>query len=286
MLDDPGHPDLPTDPARHACAIAADAVHRAAGAASQGFALPGAQGIAAECGAGRKRRQRREAAAVAVHALLGEPLAPMQLLACCLEAESAVAGRHLDNLAPSLLGGVVTILGTDPPDVSPVPVRTAPWFAMAHPHLQVRTADARAVLPESVSRATMIAQLASVSALVTALAAGDFALLGRALVDRRGARPSTASTGVRARTRGRARGRRGGWIILWQRPHHVRGMCNASGGHGGGNRHARRVHGDRCGVRYARRHDRHGGCAMAAGQGARRARAERLMSSDHAGATA
>ncbi len=182
VLEDPGHPDLPTDPARHSCAIAAQAVLRACGAERHGLALHVHKGLPLSAGQGGSAASA-VAAAVAVHALLGEPLDDMTLLACCLEAEAAVAGRHLDNLAPSLLGGVITILGTDPPDVARVPVRTAPWFALAYPHITVRTADARAVLPQFVPRSTMVAQLASVCALVTALAIGDIELLGRSLVD-------------------------------------------------------------------------------------------------------
>lgn len=182
VIEAPGHATLPTDPTRHACGIAADAVRRAAGAPNEGFVLRVTKGLPLSAGQGGSAASA-VASAVAVHALLGEPLSPMQLLACCLEAESAVAGRHLDNLAPSLLGGVITILGDDPPDVAPVPVHTMPWFALAHPHLAVRTAEARAVLPDFVPRQTLVAQLASVSALVTALASGDLALLGRSLVD-------------------------------------------------------------------------------------------------------
>jgi homoserine kinase len=182
VLEDPGHPALPTDPAQHAAAIAADAVRRACGAPGIGFALRVHKGLPLAAGQGGSAASA-VAAAVAVHALLGEPLDPMTLLACCLEAESAVAGRHLDNLAPSLLGGVVTVLGTDPCDAVRVPVASAPWFALAHPHIAVRTAEARAVLPELLPRATCIAQLASVAALVTAFASGDLALLGRSLVD-------------------------------------------------------------------------------------------------------
>jgi homoserine kinase len=182
VLEEPGHPDLPTDPARHACAIAADAVRRACGEAAAGLALRVHKGLPLAAGQGGSAASA-VAAAVAVHALLGEPLDAMTLLGCCLEAESAVAGRHLDNLAPSLLGGVVTVLGTDPCDAVRVPVARAPWFALAHPHRAVRTAEARAVLPQFLPRATCIAQLASVSALVTALASGDLALLGRSLVD-------------------------------------------------------------------------------------------------------
>jgi homoserine kinase len=182
VLDDAGHPNLPTDPARHACAIAADAVRRACGVPHFGVALRVIKGLPLSAGQGGSAASA-VAAAVAVHALLGEPLDQMTLLACSLEAESVVAGRHLDNLAPSLMGGVVTVLGTDPCDAVRVPVRHAPWFALAYPHITVRTADARTVLPQFVPRATAIAQLASVSAMVTAFASGDLALLGRSLVD-------------------------------------------------------------------------------------------------------
>jgi homoserine kinase len=182
VLEEPGHPALPTDPARHACAIAADAVRRACGRPDVGFVLRVQKGLPLSAGQGGSAASA-VAAAVAVHALLAEPLDTMTLLACCLEAESAVAGRHLDNLAPSLLGGLVTVLGTDPCDAVRVPVHTAPWFALAHPHIAVRTAEARAVLPDALPRSTCIAQLASVSAMVTAFASGDLALLGRSLVD-------------------------------------------------------------------------------------------------------
>ena len=182
VLEDPGHPSLPTDPARHACAIAADSVRRACGQPHAGVALRVSKGLPLSAGQGGSAASA-VAAAVAMHALLGEPLSESQLIACCLDAEAAVAGRHLDNIAPSLLGGVITILSNDPPDVARVPVHTAPWFAMAYPHITVRTADARSVLPDFVPRSMLIAQLASVSALVTALGAGDFGLMGRALVD-------------------------------------------------------------------------------------------------------
>jgi homoserine kinase len=48
----------------------------------------------------------------------------------------------------------------------------------------MRTADARAALPLTVSRDVAIHQMAQVAAMVAALYSGDLALLGRALEDR------------------------------------------------------------------------------------------------------
>ena len=62
------------------------------------------------------------AGAVAVNALLGAPLDRHALLEACLVAEETVAGRHLDNIAPSLLGGIVLIRSIDPIDIVQLPV--------------------------------------------------------------------------------------------------------------------------------------------------------------------
>lgn len=189
-IESAGHPELPTDPARNACAIAARAVLDRAvgiyGGEEKGIALRVRKGLPLSAGQGGSSASA-VAAAVAANQLIvqagGDPLDRVGLLQASLEAESVVAGRHLDNVASSLMGGVICVRGIDPPDVTNVPVRMELWFALAHPAVRVRTADARAVLPPSYTRDTLIAQLASVASLVTALTTGDVALFGRALVD-------------------------------------------------------------------------------------------------------
>jgi len=186
LVVDAGHPDLPSDPSQNACAIAARAVLERAVGIEQGIALRTIKGLPLAAGQGGSSASAI-AAAVAVNQLVvmrgGDGLDRVGLLQAGLEAEATVAGRHLDNVASALMGGVICVRGIDPPDVSHVPVRMDLWFALAHPSIRVRTADARAVLPLSFPRATMIAQLASVASLVNALCIGDHALFGRSLVD-------------------------------------------------------------------------------------------------------
>lgn len=183
-----GHPDLPTDPTRHASAIAADAVLAAARALGVAQPMPGLQltlrkrlplsggqgGSAASAVAG----------AVATNALLGAPLDDDPLLQCALAAEAAVAGRHLDNIAPALLGGIVLVRSLDPIDVVRLPVPDGLRIVLAHPDQRLATADARRVLPAEVPRAVVIHQMAQVAAMVAACFEGDLALLGRAIDDR------------------------------------------------------------------------------------------------------
>lgn len=183
---DPGHPDLSPDPSRHACAIAAHAVLHRTPHITRGVALSVRKGLPLSAGQGGSGASA-VAAVVAVNQLIiragGDALDRSGLLATSLVAESQVAGRHLDNLAASLLGGVICVRAIDPPDVSNVPANVPLWFALAHPDIRLRTADARAVLPLSYSRETLVAQMASVASLVTGLARGDLSLIGRSIVD-------------------------------------------------------------------------------------------------------
>jgi homoserine kinase len=183
VVRDPGHPDLPSDPARHTAALAAKEVVRRANAGAIGLALTVRKGLPLAGGQGGSAASA-VAGAVAANHLLGSPLHCTALLAACLEAEAAVAGRHADNVAPSLLGGIVLVRTTDPPDVVRLPVPADLWVALVHPDQRLRTRDSRAVLPLEIPLATALHQAAQVSAIVAALAADDYALLGRALDDR------------------------------------------------------------------------------------------------------
>lgn len=181
-----GHPNLPTDPSRHASAIAAREVLERTGLGQHGVTLSVTKGLPLSGGQGGSAASAI-AAAVAVNVLVSDagadPLDTNALLSAALVAESTVAGRHLDNLAPSLLGGVCCIRSIDPPDVSRIAVNVPIYIALAHPEIAVRTADARAVLPQFIPREMLIAQLANVAALVAALNSGDLELLGRAMSD-------------------------------------------------------------------------------------------------------
>ena len=180
---EPGHPDLPTDPRRHTAALAAREVLHRAHVGNVGLVLTVRKGLPLSGGQGGSAASA-VAGAVAVNQLLGSPLDCDTLLAACLEAEATVAGRHADNVAPSLLGGLGLVRTTAPPDIVRLPVPADLWVALVHPDQRLRTRDSRAVLPLDVPLATALYQAAQVSAIVAALATGDYALLGRALDDR------------------------------------------------------------------------------------------------------
>ena len=183
VISDAGHEAIPTDADRNTVGIAAREVLRRAGAERVGVRLRVIKGLPLSGGQGGSAASAA-AAAAAVNALLGSPLGPTELLAARLTAGEAVAGRHADNVAPALLGGLVLVRSLDPLDVVPLPTPDDLRVVVAHPAYEMRTADARAVLPASVDRATALAQLANVAALVGALATANYPLLRRAVEDR------------------------------------------------------------------------------------------------------
>jgi homoserine kinase len=183
---DPGHPELPSEAERHASGLAALAVLRRVGqggSRGRGIGLSVRKGLPLSGGQGGSAASA-VAGAVAVNALLGDPLGRRELIEACLDAEEAVAGRHADNIAPSLLGGLVLIRSMDPLDAVRLPVPPDLHIVLAKPAQRMRTADARAVLPREVPRAVALHQAAQVAALVAALALEDWELLARSVDDR------------------------------------------------------------------------------------------------------
>lgn len=183
-IADPGHPELPTDPHRHAAAIAASAVLRVAGGRPrQGLVMRVRKDLPLAGGQGGSAASA-VAGAVAMNVLLGGPLDEDALLSAALEAEATVAGRHADNVAPALLGGVVLVRSIDPLDVVRLSFPPDLRVVLVQPQQRLRTAESRVVLPSQITRELFIRQSANIAAMVSAFASGDLALLARALDDR------------------------------------------------------------------------------------------------------
>jgi homoserine kinase len=104
-------------------------------------------------------------------------------MTAALEGEIAVSGRHLDNIAPITLGGLVLSRSIDPIDVIPLPVPQNWSVALITPHVRIETKQARAILPQQWDRTSWIQQMANTAALITAFATANGALARRALDD-------------------------------------------------------------------------------------------------------
>jgi homoserine kinase len=176
---------IPTDAQRNTAALAAAAVLRRCGREA-GLDLTIEKGLPLAGGMGGSAASA-VAGAVAANTLLKARLAPLELLACALEAEEAVSGgRHADNVAPSLLGGAILVTGADgkgEAQVTTIPVKQGLSLVLVTPAYQVETAKARAVLPADVPRATAVTQAARLAGLVLGFERGESDLIRRNMFD-------------------------------------------------------------------------------------------------------
>lgn len=123
-------------------------------------------------------------AVVAVNELLGAPLSRESLLYFAVEGEQKADGAfHADNVAPSLVGGIVLIRSNDSLDIHKLPVPPNLQVVVVHPEIEILTKDARAVLSDQVPLKTAIEQLGNLSTFITALFTNDLLLLSRSLKD-------------------------------------------------------------------------------------------------------
>ena len=150
---------------------------------SRGIALTIHKGLPLASGVGSSGASA-VAAVVAVNELLGRP-APLDLVfRAAMAGERAGCGAaHPDNVAPALFGGFVLARSADPPDIVRLPVPAGLSCAVLHPHLEVQTGAARALLGDTLPLQTAVRQWANLGALVSALHTGDLDLLSRSLVD-------------------------------------------------------------------------------------------------------
>lgn len=172
---------LPRDAARNSAGIAALATLARAGS-DTGIELELAKGLPIGSGLGSSAASAA-AAAMAVNVLLGSPLRKADLIEPCLEAETAVSGRHADNVAPALLGGLVLVRSVDPLDVVRVPLPEGLTMAVVTPAMELPTRSSRAALPREVPLAQLVHNAAHLAAFVSACHAGDLALLARSMRD-------------------------------------------------------------------------------------------------------
>ena len=148
-----------------------------------GFAVRLRKGIPLGSGLGGSAASA-VAAVVAANALLDAPLTAEALYPFALDGEAVASGsRHGDNIAPSLLGGLIAAFHGD--GIAPVRLRAPAWLyaAVLHPAVVLETRVARAALAEPFAIQPIVQQTHHLAALLLGLERDDEALIRRGLVD-------------------------------------------------------------------------------------------------------
>ena len=123
-------------------------------------------------------------AVVAANALLPQPVSRLELLQFAMAGEAvASGGRHADNIAPSLFGGLVLTVGIDHPRVKQIPVPAAIRAVIVHPHMSIATAQARAILKQSVDLSDFVWQTANLAGFISGCYTDDLDMIRASFED-------------------------------------------------------------------------------------------------------
>lgn len=178
---------LPRSPRRNTAAVAAAAVLEAAGERRRGIELTLEKGLPLSSGMGSSAASAA-AGALAAGLLLGVTDRAGLLRPALLGEHVADGSWHGDNVFASLLGGLVLVPSSDPEGpLAPLRLRAPARLrlVLVHPALELPTRGARGVVPRSVRMPVHAAHAASLAIFVAALAAGDLARAGRAVLEDR-----------------------------------------------------------------------------------------------------
>jgi homoserine kinase len=181
-LDGELHPYLSTDPEHNTASIAAKALWNDYGD-RHGVEIKVYKGVPLQSGMGSSAASA-VAATFAVNQLLGTPLPTENLLPYALVGEQyASGGLHADNVAPSLLGGMIFCPNQLLPETVSLPVPEGISAVLVHPELQVNTAQARRKLAKAYTMEQWLEQQAYFGGFVAACASGDIDLMRKTLKD-------------------------------------------------------------------------------------------------------
>jgi len=122
--------------------------------------------------------------AYAVNELLGKKYTNLELTKFAMQGEVIACGSAIaDNVSAAIYGGFVLIRNYEPLDIVSIPTPTELVATVIHPQIEIKTEDARKVMPSDIPLKTAVAQWANVGGLISGLHASDFDLIGRSLTD-------------------------------------------------------------------------------------------------------
>ena len=172
---------LPTDPIRNVAGVALNAL-MAAAELDHGFEVQITKLIKPGSGIGSSAASAC-GAVVAANRLLSDRFSQIELVELAMAGEMLASGsRHADNLAPCIFGGFTLVRSTEPLDVVSIDF-PALFATIIHPQIEIKTSEARAMLPKQVPLADAIRNWSNLGSLVAALGKSDYSLISRSMED-------------------------------------------------------------------------------------------------------
>ena len=120
----------------------------------------------------------------AINELLGKPYNKEELTYFAMQGEKlASQSEHADNLAPAIYGGFTLVKSLNPIEILQIPTPKELYAIILHPQVEIKTAAARAILPNNIPLVGAIIQWANLGSLIHALHTDDYGLIKRSLED-------------------------------------------------------------------------------------------------------
>lgn len=177
-----GLPDLPMTAGQNTAGRAVEAMLEAAQPAF-GIDLEIHKGIPLGSGLGGSAASA-VAAVVAANALLDKPYDKIELLKFAMHGEAVASGAmHVDNIAPSLFGGLVLTVGIDHPRVKQIPVPPGMRAVVVHPHMFLATKQARAILSRTIDMSDFVWQTANLAGFISGCYTNDLDMIRASFED-------------------------------------------------------------------------------------------------------
>ena len=174
--------DIPRDPEKNTAGRALLALQQALNPGF-GFSASIHKGIPLGSGLGGSAASA-VAAVVAANALLPKPLSKIELLQFAMQGEAVSSGSlHVDNISPSLFGGLVLTVGIDHPRVKQIPVPPGIRAVLVHPHLFLSTKAARGILKPDVNMSDFIWQTANLAGFISGCYTNDLDMIRASFED-------------------------------------------------------------------------------------------------------
>ena len=174
--------DIPRNPEKNTAGRALLAMQQALNPGF-GFSLSIHKGIPLGSGLGGSAASA-VAAVVAANALLDKQLSKIELLKFAMQGEAVSSGSlHVDNISPSLFGGLVLTVGIDNPRIKQIPVPNGIRAILVHPHLYLSTKAARGILKKEVQMSDFIWQTANLGGFISGCYTNDLDMIRASFED-------------------------------------------------------------------------------------------------------
>lgn len=123
-------------------------------------------------------------AAFGINRLFGLKYSPADLVKFAMLGEKLASGaEHADNVAPAIFGKFTLIRGYNPLDMIEIDPPDDLFCTIIHPQIQIKTIEARKILPEEIALKLAVIQWGNVAGLIAGLYQSDYGLIGRSMED-------------------------------------------------------------------------------------------------------